>query len=937
MPNLKPKSHNNYHLLLIIAFYIQFSAFGQNKALTTNDFAQWKRIENRQISNDGAYISYEINEQKGNGKLLIYKVDTKITDTIPYGYAASFSPDNDFIIFKYKPDSDTIRAAKKAKLNNDKIPKDSAGIYAFNTKKTYTYSKIKSSSVPLKNGNWAAILIDHQKPTPDTTANDSVKSKTPVKKDEKNLKDLVVIQPSTGYQTIFNHVEDYIFAKSGSKLAIVTKEKDSVQISSLIIFDTKKCVPDTILKDTGWIKQPAIDDQGSLLAFLFSSDTINEKRYALKLTDLQKNKTETIADSLTKGIPNGFSPSENGNIFFSDDATKLYFGTAKTPLKQPEDSLLDEEKPKLDVWSWTDKELQPMQLINAANEKKRTYLAVYRIKEKKLLQLADSVIREIKLINKNNGEYALGLDDQKYLRASSWTGQLFNDIYLVDLKTGQRELVIQRVEKAYLSPDGAYIVWFNYNDSNYYCKNIKTKTTTNLSQGLKVAFYDELNDLPTIPELYGISGWGDDRQSIYIYDRFDIWRFDLSNASLPVNITNNFGRKNKISLRYKKVDKELDYLPLKDQVILQAFNENTFEAGYFTAVLKFKQDPKTMIIGNFKVDDLMKAKNTDKLIWSTQTVKQYPEIKLSSLSFTDSITISSTNPQQSNYVWATSETVQWISYAGDTLKGILYKPDDFDPQKKYPMVIYFYERNSFDIHHHFIPYPSHSTINRTFYASNGYLVFVPDIVYKTGHPGKSAYDAIVSGTRYLANNYSFVDTLHIGLQGQSWGGYQTAYLITQTNLYACAMAGAPVSNMTSAYGGIRWSTGMSRMFQYEHTQSRIGATLWEKTDLYLENSPLFYAPKVNTPLLIMHNDNDGSVPWYQGIEYFVALRRLDKPAWLLNYNGMEHNIDPKYWANRMDLSIRMLQFFNHYLKDEPAPKWMTEGLKAVDKGNDLGY
>jgi len=281
--------------------------------------------------------------------------------------------------------------------------------------------------------------------------------------------------------------------------------------------------------------------------------------------------------------------------------------------------------------------------------------------------------------------------------------------------------------------------------------------------------------------------------------------------------------------------------------------------------------------------------------------------------------------------------VEWTSFSGEKLKGLLYKPENLDPNHKYPMVVYFYERNSELLNRHQHPSPSHSTINKTFYNSNGYLVFVPDITYRDGYPGQSAYNAIVSGTQHLINKYPFVDEKHIGLQGQSWGGYQTAYLITQTDMFAAGMAGAPVSNMTSAYGGIRWETGISRMSQYEHTQSRIGGTLWEKPLHYIENSPLFYAPKVNTPLLMMHNDNDGAVPWYQGIEYFVALRRLDKPVWMLTYNDEPHNLKTTSWANRVDLSTRMFQFFNHYLKGKPMPEWMEKGVPAIEKGKNLGY
>jgi len=280
------------------------------------------------------------------------------------------------------------------------------------------------------------------------------------------------------------------------------------------------------------------------------------------------------------------------------------------------------------------------------------------------------------------------------------------------------------------------------------------------------------------------------------------------------------------------------------------------------------------------------------------------------------------------------EHVKWTSFDGGELRGLLYKPENFDPAKKYPMIVYFYEKYSNEINSHYVPSPSRSIINFPYYNSNGYIVFVPDINYRTGEPGRSAYDDIMSGTMAMTQ-LSYIDADRMGIQGQSWGGYQVAYLVTQTGLFKAAMAGAPVSNMTSAYGGIRWESGMVRQFQYEHGQSRLGANLWENRDLYIENSPIFYANRITTPLLIMSNDNDGAVPYYQGIELITAMRRLQKPAWLLCYNGDEHNLTKR--PNRQDLSIRMSQFFDYYLKAAPIPSWMEKGLPATVKGKELRY
>ena len=295
--------------------------------------------------------------------------------------------------------------------------------------------------------------------------------------------------------------------------------------------------------------------------------------------------------------------------------------------------------------------------------------------------------------------------------------------------------------------------------------------------------------------------------------------------------------------------------------------------------------------------------------------------------------ISDANPQQAEYLWGSAEIVEWISNDRTPLQGILIKPEGFDPSKKYPMMVYFYERMSDGLHRYNTIRPGSSSVIPSFYVSRGYVFFIPDIPYEIGHPGESAIDAVVPGVLKILDE-GYVDPDRIGVQGHSWGGYQIAYMVTRTNLFAAAEAGAPVSNMTSAYGGIRWQTGMSRQFQYERTQSRIGGSLWEETLRYINNSPLFEADKVQTPVLMLHNDEDGAVPWYQGIEYYMALRRLQKPVWTLNYNGEAHGLRRR--ANQKDWMIRMQQFFDHYLLDAPAPVWMEKGVPAVEKGKTLG-
>jgi len=321
------------------------------------------------------------------------------------------------------------------------------------------------------------------------------------------------------------------------------------------------------------------------------------------------------------------------------------------------------------------------------------------------------------------------------------------------------------------------------------------------------------------------------------------------------------------------------------------------------------------------------------MLFTKENFEIFPNLILTNSTFRNQKQISDINPQQKEYKWGNIQLVDWKDDNGKTKTGLLVKPQDFDTSKQYPMMVNFYEKSSNRLYNHREPYPGRSTINYSYWANKGYLIFNPDIDYFEGKPGQSAYDDVVLGVNAMIDK-GFVDEGKIGLQGHSWGGYQIAHIITKTDMFRCAEAGAPVVNMVSAYGGIRWGTGMSRMFQYERTQSRLGATLWEKPEVYLENSPIFNIDKINTPVLILHNDADGAVPWYQGIEFFVGMRRLGKPAWMLNYNDEPHW--PVKRPNRIDFNIRLEQFFDHYLMDKPMPVWMSKGVPAVEKGINYG-
>jgi dipeptidyl aminopeptidase/acylaminoacyl peptidase len=324
----------------------------------------------------------------------------------------------------------------------------------------------------------------------------------------------------------------------------------------------------------------------------------------------------------------------------------------------------------------------------------------------------------------------------------------------------------------------------------------------------------------------------------------------------------------------------------------------------------------------------IKARNAEVYLLSRQTFVECPDLYVSDASFREMRKISDTNPQQSQYVWGTAELVSYRNTDGVPLKGVLYKPENFDPKKKYPMIVYIYERLSQQLHRYLEPKPG-TAVNPSYYVSNGYLVLTPDIVYTVGFPGQSALKAVLPAVQSVADR-GIVDENAIGIQGHSWGGYQIAYMITQTHRFRAVAAGAPVVNMISAYDGIRWGTGLPRQFQYERTQSRIGGSIWQYPTRFMENSPIFWADKVRTPVMMLHNDGDDAVPWYQGIEFYLALRRLGREVYLFNYNGEPHGLRKR--TNQKDYAVRLQQYFDHHLKGAPAPDWMVKGVPFLERG-----
>lgn len=967
-------------LLLAMLLLPALQVLAQKKPLDHSVYDGWEALGERAISNDGKYLAYAVNPQEGDGVLYIQSVAGDYKVVIPRGYSVSITEDNRYAICRIKPFYKDTRDARIKRKRPDDMPKDSLAIVELGKTNVQKIPRIKSYKVPDESGTWLAYLLDKALPetnrprTPDSltrinnllTMADSLMRVADSIRNKANLaktNGLSVLQPargnrpaarpqaepveegtelvlrnlSTGEERRFTLVKDYFFNKTGDVLLIETtrKNNDESVAASVVKLNLKNNTSATIFQKFNEAKSYRMDEAGAQVAFVAERDSSSkalQKFFKLYYYKDGMDSARLLADKTTKGLPADWTISDNpGSITFSKSGNRLFLGTL--PIWPVKDTTIPEiDRVNVDIWHYNDDYIQPMQLRNLNNELRRSYTAFFDMSKNEVVQLANEKIRTVIPTEEGDGSVFYAVSDFGKRVATQWQGFTLNDVFKVNPLTGEATLIRKDLKGGNLQPSytGKYLMFFDEIKQQYFAYNNATQQLYQVAKDIKTSLADEENDVPDDPNPYGVVKWHADDQYVYIYDRYDIWQVDPEGKAASVCLT--AGRKDKVSFRYINTDREERFIKHGQTLLLRMFDERDKSSGLATLNL-FNKTVSLVFKEKVSVSPaVQKAKDANVITYTKETYQQSPNLFVQSFEG-PAKQLSNTNPQQANYNWGTAELFKWKAYTGKEAEGIVYKPEDFDPKKKYPMIVYFYERSSQGLYGYNAPAPTPSRLNISFFVSRGYVVFVPDIWYKKGYPGQGAYDYILSGTRAVVKQ-GYVDSTKLGLQGQSWGGYQIAYLITRTNLYAAAWAGAPVVNMTSAYGGIRWGSGMNRQFQYEKTQSRIGATLWEKPNLYIENSALFQLPKVKTPLVIMANDADDAVPWYQGIEYYTAMRRLGKKVWMLNYNNEAHNLVER--KNRKDIQIREQQFFDYLLKGDKPAKWITEGVPATLKGKEMG-
>ena len=944
------------------------SAPSAKRPLSYDTYDAWWSILGTTLSRDGQWLAYALTSQGLDGQIVVRNLQTGQEFRHARGTGPSFTPNAKFVAFtiaQTKADEEKERIAGRGRGgegggergrgeggqgrgNAATPPRTSAAIMTLATGEVATIERVGTISMPAESSAWIALHRGRggagrggrgagaggrggrgaEPPQPAAQAGaaqgEAQADGAPRAKRKDNGSDLVVRNLETAQETTIANVNDFAWSRDGGWLAYAVSSPKAEE-DGMFARRMSDGTTTTLHKGKGNYKGVAFDEAGTQLAFV-SDQAEYEKEvspYRAYYWKAGEAAAIEIVSASTRGMPQGLVVSDQAEPRFSQDGQRLYVGTAPPPAAPP---AAGAPQPRsVDVWHWQDPLLQPMQRVRAQQERNRTYRAVVHLADKRFVQLATADFPNVAQGDDNTR--AIGTSDLPYRRELSWD-TTYSDVALVDLKSGQRQPIMQHWRGTpSMSPGGRYLLFFDESEADWFTYRISDGAKVNLTSKLGLNFWREDHDTPNLPPSYGSAGWTAKDGSVLLYDKYDIWEIKPDGTS-PRMITGGAGRKDQIVFRYRSLDPEERVIPTDKPLLLSANDDKTESSGFYRVAYSGSAAPEKIVMADKSFGAVVKAKNADRVVFTQARFDEFPDLWTSDTSFRDMKKVSNANPQQADYVWGKAELMRYINADGKTLRAIMVKPDNFDPSKKYPLMVYIYEELSEGLHSYRPPNPA-TSINITRYVSNGYVVLMPDIVYETGYPGESAEKCVIPAVNTVVAQ-GFIDPKRIGIQGHSWGGYQITHLITRTNMFAAVQAGASVSNMISAYGGIRWGTGMSRAFQYERTQSRIGQPPWDAPLQFIENSPIFWVEKVHTPYLSIHNDEDDAVPWYQGIEFFSAMRRLGKEAYMFVYNGEPHGLrqrdNQKHWTVHQD------EFFDHFLLGKPKPEWMEKGVPYLERG-----
>ncbi|MCA9738449.1 MAG: S9 family peptidase, partial [Gemmatimonadetes bacterium] len=915
--------------------------------LDPSNLADWKSIRWQQVSNDGAWFAYQVVPNEGDAEVVVRPTGDGEERRFPIGEPsgpAGFNPfgpaprgpvalsgDGRWLAFTTYP---TAEAAKKAK--RDKKPlHNGVTVVELSTGEARSFERVRGHEFA---GESPRFLVLQRALDEGEAAGSGA--------------DLLLYELATGLVTTVGSVAAYDLDETGRWIAWTTETKDRVG-NGVALRDLGTDVVRTLDSDTKPYTQLAWADEGLALAVLrgtIDTTTSDTSFVALGWTGLDRGqvRTVTLDPAEARGFPTGLRISQAAAPEWSDDRAALFVGlteprtekdsgnerpdvrpAAGTPgamQSSPPDLSGEDDLPTLVLWHGRDPRLQSQQQVEESRDRRYSWLGAFRVADGSFARLATDEIREVDLLA---GErYAVGYDQRDYALRDAIDGGRRRDVYALDARTGEATLLLRAQRwPVFPSPDGSKLLY--YTDRHYHVYDFTTGRTRSITEGLPTSFVDVEDDHNVEDPPLAPMGWAADSRSVVLNDDWDVWRVPVDGGA-AVNLTvdgRETGVRHPRRVAYDPEEKGIDF---SKPVYFTAYGERTKKGGLER--LRPGQRRTERLLWDDASFSVQRARDTETFVFARETFVTFPDWWAARGSFTSPTRLTDANPQQADFAWsAGARLVDYVSDKGDSLQAALFLPADYQPGQSYPTVVYIYEKLSQNLHSYSLPNETRA-FNPSVYTSRGYAVLMPDIVYTINDPGMSAVWCVIPAV-HAAIATGVVDEAHVGLHGHSWGGYQSAFLLTQTDLFAGIVSGAPLTDMVSMYSSIYWNTGSADMAIFESSQGRFKGNFIENYDAYIRNSPAFHADHATTPVVLLHNEKDGAVDFNQGITFFNTLRELEKDVVLLQYVGENHGLrEPK---NQKDYTGRMMEFFDHYLRGAPAPDWWTQGVPRLEMEDHL--
>ena len=939
-------------IAVLLGLSLTLASGAQTKGpVTPADYGHWENlvtVGNRGgLSPDGRWLTYGINRSNRNNELRIANISDGTMKVAAFGSQPVFSSDSRWVAYgigyseaqegKLKKEKKPVQ--RKLGLMNlaggDQTIVDGIESFAFSPTGAYLAMRRYAPERAEKKDQSTAASSDDADESPGAT--------------------LIVRHLASGRDTTFGNVAEFAWQnlpRQGRLLAMTISTDDKTgngvqlfipEMGALRVLDSSS----SIYSGLAWRK-----DSADLAVLRSKTDQRHEgaTQIALAWTHLaDESEARHVYDPIADAkFPPGMRTVSFRSPSWSDDGSIVFLGMARWNEKAPDvkstalassgngngdgagataKEVKDEDEPAaVDVWHAHDVNVMPKQKIGAKNDRQRNMLAAWHVEAARLVQLG-----------KETDEQVTPIKHQKVAYATNWAayamdrsiGRPMADLYLIDLATGDRTKVKERlVEDHYVqsSPGGRYLLYLQ--DDHYWTINVATRAVVNITKGVSAAFVDRESD-STIKQkpAFGVAGWTKNDESVILYDKLDLWKVAPDGAR-AVRLTD--GAANQIRHRYVRLDPDEEWIDTDRTTYLSLFGIWTKKSGYGRLRTGPTGDDHLIWLDK-SIQRLAKAKDADVYIYVAESFDDSPDAFTAGPDLKEPKQVTKTNPFQSNYVWGRAELVEYKNEQGKPLQGALFYPAGYEPGKKYPMIVYLYERLSDGLHRYSV-LSERDYYNVAAFTQQGFFLFEPDIVFRPREPGLSVVECVTPAVKKVIE-MGLVDQRKVGVVGHSWGGFDASYLATHTGIFAAAVAGAPITDLVSNYGNHHWSSGIAETDHIETGQQRMEVPLWEDLTAYIRNSAVFNVQNMKTPLLIEVGDSDGTVFWHQGVELYNIARRAKKDVVLLVYSGEDHGLRKK--SNQLDYHRRIIEWFNHYLKDSPGPPWVTDGVSFLEREQEL--